>query len=206
MKALDDIQKKMDEQAGKIRGITGEGQIDIAKRLIEAQKELQDIKDKQMKGEGITGEELQKRFALEKEIALGESKTTGAERQKAIEESQKSEIQLILDKTAKKVLEAEAERLEIQKTYDAKKASIEKEKADITLQITQKKAEMVTEFSLYQQLLTQRKVIEEQYFSVFQKNIKLQMDKTREAITLIQTLNSKTGGNNAGLDGAKANG
>lgn len=132
---------------------------------------------------------------LEKEIALGTSATTQEERDKAKVESEKSQIQLIMDKTKQKIIEAEADRLEIQKTFDLKKLSIQAEKEAITLQMEQKKAEIITEFNLYQQLLLQRKVIEAEYFSVFQKNIALQMDKTREAITLIQTLNSKSGGN-----------
>lgn len=132
---------------------------------------------------------------LEKEIALGMSGTTQEEREKAKVESEKSQIQLIIDKTKQKILEAEAERLEIQKTLDLKKISIQSEKEAITLQMEQKKSEIITEYNLYQQLLLQRKVIDEQYFSLFQKNIAIQMDKTREAITLIQTLNAKSGGN-----------
>jgi len=156
--------------------------------------------------QGRTEEDLKKMADLEKEIALGIGTTTAEERSKALLESQKSEIQLIIDKTAQKKAEAEAERVEIQKTYDEKAKAIELEKQAITIQIEQKKSEMMSEFALYQQLLTQRKVIEAEYFSLFQKNISQQMDKTREAITLIQTLNSKTGGKNFGLDGARADG
>lgn len=203
-KDLQKIQDKLNEQSLKIKDITWEGQVDIATRLIQAQKELQAIKDKQALGEWITNDELQKRFALEKEIALGESKTTGEERAKAITESQKSEIQLILDKTAKKLAEAEQDRLETQKTYDAKKLLIDKEKADVTAQMDQKKAEMMSEFALYQDLLTKRQVIEEQYFSLFQKNIKMQMDKTVDAISLINQLKEKSGGQTVWLDGARA--
>ena len=204
VKELQKIQDKLDKQELKIKNITGEGQVDIATRLIEAQKELQAIKDKQALGEWITNEELQKRFALEKEIALGESKTTWEERAKAIEESQKSEIQLILDKTAKKLLEAEQDRLETQKTYDAKKLLIEQEKADVTAQMEQKKAEMMTEFALYQSLIAQKQAIETQYFSLFQKNIKEQMDKTMQAINLVNQLKEKSGGQTVWTDGARA--
>lgn len=204
VKELQKIQDKLDEQASKMRNITGEWQMDVAKRLIEAQKELQAIKDKQALGEWITNDELQKRFALEKEIALWESKTTWEERAKAIEESQKSEIQLILDKTAKKLLDAEAERLEIQKTYDAKKIAIDKEKADITAQMEQRKTEMMSEFSLYQSLISQKKAIETEYFALFQKNIKQQMDKTMEAISLVNQLKEKSGWKTVWLDGARA--
>lgn len=101
---------------------------------------------------------------LEKEIALGMSGTTQEERANALVESEKSQIQLIMDKTKQKIAEAEADRLEIQKTFDLKKLSIQAEKEAITLQMEQKKAEIITEFNLYQQLLLQRRVIDEQYF------------------------------------------
>lgn len=45
VKALDDIQKKLDFASQKIKDITGGGQTDIAKRLIEAQKELKTLQD-----------------------------------------------------------------------------------------------------------------------------------------------------------------
>lgn len=45
VKALDDIQKKLDLATIKIKEITGGGQTDIAKRLIEAQKELKTLQD-----------------------------------------------------------------------------------------------------------------------------------------------------------------
>jgi len=51
VKELQKIQDKLDKQELKIKNITGEGQVDIATRLIEAQKELQAIKDKQALGE-----------------------------------------------------------------------------------------------------------------------------------------------------------
>lgn len=52
MKALDDIQKKLDLATLKIKDITGGGQTDIAKRLIEAQKEIQSIKDASVTNKG----------------------------------------------------------------------------------------------------------------------------------------------------------
>jgi len=58
----------------------------------------------------------------------------------------------------------------------------------------QKKAEMMTEFALYQSLVAQKQAIETQYFSLFQKNIKEQMDKTMQAINLVNQLKEKSGG------------
>ena len=134
---------------------------------------------------------MEKRANLIKEIALGESNTTAEERAKAVEESQKSEIQLIMDKTKAKLKDAEDERLDLQKTYDTKKTLIEQEKKDITLQINQKKSEIESEFKAYKSLIEQRKKLEENYFSVFQTNIKDQIDKTKEAINLMNELQQK---------------
>jgi hypothetical protein len=133
-------------------------------------------------------------LSLQNEIELGMKSTTQEERNKAIKESQKSEIQLIIDKTAKKLAEAEQDRIELQKTYDAKKLLIDKEKADVTAQMEQKKAEIKTEFELYKSLIAQKQAIETQYFSLFQKNIKEQIDKTMQAINLVNQLKEKSGG------------
>lgn len=193
VKALDDIQKKMDENAKKMKDIVGGGQNDIATRLIDAQKELAQINNDNPWGTPITKEDSARKAKLEAEIALGMASTTEAERSVAITESEKSQIQLIIDKTNQKMKDAQVERDEIQKTYNEKKIALDAESTAILKQITDKKKELVKEQTLYKSLIEQRKSIEDAYFQAFNKNITIQMDKTREAIDLLGKLSRMWG-------------
>jgi hypothetical protein len=155
--------------------------------------------------QGRTQEEYARMEALKKEIELGQQYAGQQAIDAARIESQKSETQLIIDKTAKKIAEQESERIEIQKTYDLKKAEIEKETLRIQTQMDLKKAEAYKEYETYKSLIEQRKKIETDYFTLFQKNIKDQMDKTKEAITLMNTLAQKQGSSISTVQ-ARANG
>lgn len=178
----------MDENAKKMKDIVGGGQNDIATRLIDAQKELAQINNDNPWGTPITKEDSARKAKLEAEIALGMASTTEAERSVAITESEKSQIQLIIDKTNQKMKDAQVERDEIQKTYNEKKIALDAESTAILKQITDKKKELVKEQTLYKSLIEQRKSIEDAYFQAFNKNITIQMDKTREAIDLLGKL------------------
>ncbi len=195
-KALQEIQEKLDKQVLTVNWIKAEWQTDIAKRLIEAKDELEKIRNDRLNWWMMTGEELEKSMKreldLRNEINLWEANTTVAERNNALIESQKSQTQLILDRIKVKLAEAETDRVEIQKTYDVKKKSIEDEQAKITAQMLVKKQEIQAEFDLYQSLILQRKDLDSKYFQLFQKNISDQIDKTKQAIELMNQLNAKT--------------
>lgn len=129
--------------------------------------------------------------------------------QDALVESKKSEVQLIIDKTAKTLADAQAERAELQKTRDQKLADIEAEKASLTLQMEEKKAKILEEHNAYLSLLRQRRQFDSQYFGLFQEHIAKQILKTKEAINLMDQLAKKGGlpnGQSSGIAGARADG
>lgn len=110
---------------------------------MDAKKELQDILDKQNQGGGITEEELQRRFALEKEIALVNANTTGADRKAAEEEAAKSKTQLIMDdvklnkeKADKELEDAETKRRSIEENNRLQAEGIKNLMDATALQIT----------------------------------------------------------------------
>lgn len=187
VKALWDIQKKLEEHEKKMKDISGSWKTDVATRLIEAQKELADL-NKSMAGGSSTSEDATKKAKLEAEIALGMASTTESERSMALVESEKSQIQLIIDKTNQKMADAVVERDEIQKTYNAKVKSLNDESTVILGNMNKKQLEIKKEEKLYKSLIDQRKMIEEAYFTAFNKSIEIQMDKTRQAIDLLSQL------------------
>lgn len=81
-----------------------------------------------------------------------------------------------------------AEKIEIQKQMDDKLIAIKKEKM------------------IYGSLVAERMNLDAQYFATFGQQIEMQISKTKDAITLMDQLNAKSGGGSAGIAGARANG
>jgi hypothetical protein len=147
---------------------------------------------------------------LQSEITLGQKNTTADERAKALVESQKSQIQLIMDATAKKVADAEKEKKQIEDSLKAKQDSIAKELKSAQDAAQKKRDEIVKDFNLYTDLVNQRKALDDAYFKAFNEQIVAQQTKVQESITLIAKLNSMSGASTkekiAGIAGARANG
>ena len=194
-KELAKIEQQLAKQAEKVREAQSGGTTDVAKRVLDARKELKALQDEQAGSGGESAQDSEARKEkmrkLEAEIALGQAYAGNEAIQAATTESQKSEVQLIIDKTAKKVAEAEAERAEIQKTRDEKIASIEAEKLALSLQMEEKKAKIKEEHDAYLTLVKQRRQFDSQYFALFQEHIAKQILKTKEAINLMDQLASK---------------
>jgi tape measure domain-containing protein len=192
-KALDEINKKLQKQSEIIADTARGWREDVAKRVVEAEKELKDLIDMANKPwyEWRTKEEYAKMEALKKEIELGQKYAGQQNIDTARIEAGKSETQLIIDRTAKRVEEETATRAEIQITFNEKKRQIDEETAKIREQMEIKKAEGKKEYDLYRTLIVQRTNIEKDYFALFQKNINDQISKTKEAITLMNTLAGK---------------
>lgn len=107
-------------------------------------------------------------------------------------ENSKSETQHIIDRTLQKMNEAQKEREELRKTMEEKRLAIAEEQADVLKKMEEKKSEMIKEFNLYKSLIVERRKLENEYFAAFQKDIRSQIDKTKEAISLMSQLNGKT--------------
>lgn len=176
--------------------------MEIAKRAIAIQNELKGL---QTDSGGLSDAELaSKKAKLEEELKLAQVYVTSGQIKAAQAELDKSETQNIIEKTMKKMAEGEAERLEIQKTRDEKVLAITTEKLEIQKQMDEKMVLIKKEKMLYGSLVAQRMSLDALYFATFGQQIEMQISKTKEAITLMDQLNAKTGG--ASIAGARANG
>lgn len=230
-KDLAKIDEQLDKQAKKIQWIYNEGAMDIGGRAIEIEKELAEIEKRRVEiakewtdlqakvpwmesGEKNTAEneiiakqkaiELDKQ-KLENELKLAQTTITTADMQKAREESAKSETEKIIERTVARLDEAEIERAEILKTKAEKLLAIEEEKASVRSQMEEKRKLILQEKRTYGALIAERMNLDAMYFDAFGKRITEQIDKTKEAISLMNTL-SASGGGGGGLSWARADG
>jgi len=232
-KDLAKIDEQLQKQADKIAGIKTEGGSDVAKRSISAQEELKKLEEeraanvakiKKMDDERKQGEyaaflieknklDLEnasidaKKKKLEAEILLASQNVTAGQMATAQNDLAKSEVQLILEKTAEKVKEAEAEKAQILATRAEKLLSIEAEKSAVQLQMDEKLKLIKREQMQYGAMIAQRMTVDALYFEAFGKHIEKQISKTKEAISLINELGIRGGVSApATVDGARANG
>lgn len=201
--ALDGITKSLEEQRAKVLEVSAGGKTEVASRALKIEEELKALKEAQALEKTKEGQEAINLLEAELELAKAYAGAEAIGLQRI--ENGKSETRLIIDRTAKRLYEAEQERMDIQKTLDAKILSIETEKAAVTAQMEAKRIEIQTEYALYKQMIRERQVLEGQYFDAFKVSIKYQIDKTKEAIALMAQLNAKTGGQAGTLvEGARA--
>lgn len=199
---LKKIDKQLEESAAKIAKLKSGGETDVATRVVKAQEELAAAKkDLSETDDFLERQALQTKIEkLNAEIALGTQYAGNAAIQTATVEAQKSEVQLVIDKTNEKIKEAETERAEIEKTKAATVASME-----------QKKAKMIEEATLYKTLLAERRKFDSAYFAVFDEHITGQIAKTKDAIRWMNELAAMGGVANGEkttttVAGARANG
>ncbi|MFB0965289.1 MAG: hypothetical protein QMC36_06470 [Patescibacteria group bacterium] len=189
-KELKKIQDQLQGQDLKIKDITGGGKNDVADRALEIEKEIKALKEDSSGGDGSENQKKIEQLQIELALARAYAGNAVIESQRA--ENSKTETQHIIDRTAQKMDEAQKEREEIRKTLDEKKLAIAEEQADVLKKMEEKKSEMMKEFTLYKSLLVERRKLENDYFTIFQKDIRNQIDKTKEAISLMNQLNAKT--------------
>lgn len=185
------INLKLDEQLNKINWIKAGWKTEVANRALEIEKELTDLKKQQT--EEATNERTEQIKKLEAELLLAKQYAWDEALATARIEAQKTETQKIIDKTNEKIKEWEAERLEIQKTYDLKKQEIANETLAIQTQMDLKKQEMISEFDLYKSLINQKQKLEKWYFEAYGTRIRKQMEETTKAINLLDQLAQKGG-------------
>lgn len=137
-----------------LANIQSKGKKDVAGRLVEAQKELKDLQDLSNAPDyqGRTEEQIKKMAELEKEIALGMQNTSADDRAKALEESQKSKTQLLLDEIAlneqkakDELAQAEAKKVSTQAQIDLETKAIKDKMDAIAIQITSETTIMISE-------------------------------------------------------------
>lgn len=181
-------QEISNREMGDIR--TKEGwKMEVANRILEIEKEIAKAKQD---GEWQESSIIAK---LEAEKQIAKQYVTEWELAVARMESEKTETQLILDRIAKKEAENQAEMTNLLVLKQQKQQAIEEEKQAVILLMQQKKNEILSEQELYKSLIEKRTTLDEQYFTIFRTRIQEQMDSTRQAINLMNELNSKWAGN-----------
>lgn len=163
--------------------------MEVANRILEIEKEIARAKQD---GEWQESSIIAK---LEAEKQLAKQYVTEWELAVARMESEKTETQLILDRIAKREAENQAEMTNLLVMKQQKQQAIEEEKQAVLLLMQQKKTEILSEQELYKSLIEKRTTLDEQYFTIFRTRIQEQMDSTRQAINLMNELNSKWAGN-----------
>lgn len=149
--------------------------------------------------QGRTEEQIKKMADLEKEIALGTKNTTADDRAKALEESQKSKTQLLLDEIAlneqkakDELAQAEAKKVSTQAQIDLETKAIKDKMDAIAIQITSETTIMISEDA-------KRRKLEADYTAFFGEQIaqrKTVMDeliqKAQQASIAIQSAGIST--------------
>lgn len=210
-KEIESLTLKLEDQNKKIQEIVDSGTKEIGARAIEITKEMAEIQkqfaastDEQEKKDLIA---RQDKLAAELKLAQATAGTAGIAAAKA--ESEKNETQKIIEKTMKAQTAAEQERLDILKTLEEKKKSIDAETLKLVEQSNRKKLELKKEQDLYASLLTERTALDNAYFDSFGARLADQQSKIQTTITMIQQLNALSGGGGAsggGIAGARAEG
>lgn len=190
-KELEKINQALEKQKDLISELESNSNNEVAQRALDIEKEISEIKNNKTIDEKEKQINSEKLLQLETELALATAYAGNEIIEKQRLENAKSETEKIIEKNNLKILEAEEERNQIQLTYAAKEKSINDEKLALQLQIQEKKALIIEEFSIYKWLVEQRKKIEEDYFSTFHLKINRQIDKTKQAIELLNKLNEK---------------
>lgn len=181
-------QEISNREMGDIR--TKEGwKMEVANRILEIEKEIAKAKQD---GEWQESSIIAK---LEAEKQIAKQYVTEWDLAVARMESEKTETQLILDRIAKKEAENQAEMTNLLVMKQQKQQAIEEEKQAVLLLMQQKKTEILSEQELYKSLIEKRTTLDEQYFTIFRTRIQEQMDSTRQAINLMNELNSRWAGN-----------
>lgn len=137
---------------------------------------------------------------LEAELQLAKATITSKDMAEARVEAGKSETQLIIDRTVKKLDDAEQERQEIVKTRNEKLASIALEKIEVQKQMDEKLVLLAREKREYGSLIAERMTLDATYFNAFGKQIEFQIGKTKEAIQLVNELSAKSWVSKASAD------
>lgn len=163
--------------------------MEVANRILEIEKEIAKAKQD---GEWQESSIIAK---LEAEKQIAKQYVTEWDLAVARMESEKTETQLILDRIAKKEAENQAEMTNLLVMKQQKQQAIEEEKQAVLLLMQQKKTEILSEQELYKSLIEKRTTLDEQYFTIFRTRIQEQMDSTRQAINLMNELNSRWAGN-----------
>lgn len=146
---------------------------------------------------GITVDEVRKYLEIQKQIKDSQNEQQQYLwyiDQEALNKANQSDSQNIIDERDKKNAEVLKEKQQFLEKYNEEKQLIQENKAELLSKIAEVQAKAVEENTLYKSLLAERKTLEIEYFDLFQINITKQINKTQEAINLIDTLKQKSWG------------
>ena len=170
-----------------IGGIKSGGETQIAERAIELEKQLADIKKSIKDEEEYSAKKIlkEKQLQLQTELELAKNNTTQTEIDNIRLENAKSETQKLIEKTALKVAEAEAEKVRITELAELKRQ------------------EAITEHEEYKALLEEKKVLDKEYFNIFWAYIKKTNNWLDVLIEKMRKLNAMRGASSSGTSGSR---